>query len=146
MKLTLISAMFVLLTSLPASSPTPEPGKSRVIAVQTYTVPRSEWDGFFSFVDEYIVPRLKANPHIISSRVATHYYGPSEPNIWRITEYASLGEIDLAEAWNDQYDKDHYPAGSAKRDSFDVRYKKYFMPYWENHSDNLLQANENRIK
>lgn len=146
MKFNLIPATCLLVTSLlPADTPN-DPLPNRVLAIQTFNVPRGEWDNFFAYVDKYVVPRLKANPHILSHRMATHYYGSSEPSIWRFTEYASLAGIDLAKEWNTQYLKEHYPEDSSERDTMDDSYDRNFFPYWQNHADNILLVNESRIK
>lgn len=145
---TLLASVATLLFVSPAISFAQQTQQTdtRIIVVQTFKVPRAEWDGFFSYVDKYVLPRIKANPHILGYRMADHYYGTAEPNIWVIIEFANLGAVQQADLWSENYLNDNYPDGTAKRDSLNALHEKYYLPYWQNHTDNILMMNVKRMK
>ena len=119
---------------------------TRIMHVQSFTVPRAELDSFCYYIDSFAFPRRKANPFVLSYRLATHHYGPAEPNVWIFYEFTSLADLERAEVWSARYDSLQYPEQSLRRLAYENAYDNYFFPYWQHHNDVLLSLDEKRIK
>ncbi len=123
-----------------------EAESTRIITVQTFEVPRTEWDDFFDYVDEYVMPDMKANPHVLSYRLARHYYGGNGQQIWVIEEYADLAAVQQSQEWNANRVAEQYPEGSSKATARDEAEQKYWLPYFQKHQDEILMVGESRMK
>ncbi len=117
-----------------------------IVTVTYFEVPLNELDDFWKVIDTYVFPSSKANPHVLSARIGGHYWGDSKKNVWFITEYENLGAIRESEAWDDKYFDEHYPEGSAARDSADAAFEKHFLSHFTGHQDNILTVNAKRMK
>jgi hypothetical protein len=124
----------------------PSAPETHTITVTTFEVPFTELGKFWETIDKYVVPQDKENPHIISERIASHNYGDAKKTVWFITEYASLSEIDASDDWGNKYFDDHYPEGSAARDSANTAFEEHFLKYFGEHQDNILSVNLKRSK
>jgi hypothetical protein len=144
-------AMFVVTSSVLLIAATPvlaqdEAPGTRLITLTSFTVPPGQsLQDFWAVVDKYLFPSDKANPHILSERVASHYFG-SGHNVWIITEYEDLAAVQKAEEWNSEQFEKEYPEGSAARDSADAAFQKGFTPFFTPHEDQILRANLRRVK
>ena len=136
----------VLLTTPLVLNAQEEAESTRVITVQTFEVPRTEWDDFFDYVDEYVMPDMKANPHVLSYRLARHYYGSNGQQIWVIEEYADLAAVQQSQEWNENRVAEQYPEGSSKATARDEAEQKYWLPYFQKHKDEILIVGESRMK
>jgi len=136
----------MLLVSPLVSAVQEEESETRVILVQTFKVPRAEWGNFFDFVEMYLMPEVKANPHVIGYRAANHYYGTTDPDIWIIAEFENLAALEEADSWLQQWLDEDYPEGSPEREAYDASFENNFLPYWGNHSDNILRVDMNHAK
>jgi len=136
----------VLLTTPLVLNAQEEAESTRVITVQTFDVPRTEWDDFFDYVDEYVLPDVKANPHVLSYRLARHYYGGNGQQIWVIEEYADLAAVQQSQEWSENRVAEQYPEGSSKATARDEAEQKYWLPYFQKHRDEILMVGESRMK
>lgn len=144
--LVVIGAAAVFLAAPLVSAIPQQEAETRIIAVTTFKVPFTDFGEFNSMVDKYVIPSVKANPHILSYRMAGHYWGSTRHTVWIIAEYENLAGIEEADSWGDKYYDDNYPEGSAKRDSADKAFQEKFLPYFQDHTDNILSFNVNRSK
>ena len=142
----LLGLAAVLLATPLVSNAQEEPESTRVITVQTFEVPRTEWDSFFDYVDEYVMPDVKANPHVLSYRLARHYFGSNSQQIWIIQEYADLAAVQQSQEWNQNRVAEQYPEGSSKATARDEAEQKYWLPYFQKHKDEILMVGESRMK
>ena len=136
----------VLLTTPLVLNAQEEAESTRIITVQTFEVPRTEWDDFFDYVDEYVMPDMKANPHVLSYRLGRHYYGGNGQQIWVIEEYADLAAVQQSQEWNENRVAEQYPEGSSKATARDEAEQKYWLPYFQKHKDEILMVGESRMK
>jgi hypothetical protein len=136
----------MLLVSPLVSAVQEEESETRVILVQTFKVARAEWGDFFDFMETYWIPSARANPHTIRYRLASHYFGITDPDIWLIAEYENLAALEEADSWAQQWLEERYPQGSTAREAYDASFEKYFLPYWSNHTDNILRVDMNHAK
>ncbi len=142
----LLGLAAVLLATPSVSNAQEEPESTRIITVQTFEVPRTEWDDFFDYVDEYVMPDMKANPHVLSYRLARHYYGGNGQQIWVIEEYADLAAVQQAQEWEENRVAEQYPEGSSEAAARDEAEQKYWLPYFQKHKDEILMVGESRMK
>ena len=140
-----ITSSVFLVSAAPVLAQDEDPG-TRIVTITSFTVPPGQAsEDFWAVVDKYLVPATKANPHILSQRLASHYYGAGH-NVWFITEYEDLSAIQKSDEWSNQNFDEQYPEGSAARDSSDAAFEKSFTPYFTPHEDQLLTANLRRVK
>ncbi len=136
----------VLLTTPLVLNAQEEAESTRIITVQTFEVPRTEWDDFFDYVDQYVMPDMKANPHVLSYRLDRHYFGGNGQQIWVIEEYADLAAVQQSQEWNANRVAEQYPEGSSKATARDEAEQKYWLPYFQKHKDEILMVGESRMK
>ncbi len=136
----------VLLTTPLVLNAQEEAESTRVITVQTFEVPRTEWDDFFDYVDQYVMPDMKANPHVLSYRLARHYFGGNGQQIWVIEEYADLAAVQQSQEWNENRVAEQYAEGSSEATARDEAEQKYWLPYFQKHKDEILLVGESRMK
>ena len=140
-----ITSSVFLVSAAPVLAQDEDPG-TRLITLTSFTVPPGQASqDFWAAVDKYQFPADKANPHILSERVASHYFG-SGHNVWIITEYEDLSALQKADEWNNENFDKEYPEGSAARDSANAAFEKGFTPYFTPHEDQILRANLRRVK
>ena len=120
--------------------------QTHVVTVTTFEVPFTELDKFWETVDKYIMPQDKANPHILSEKIASHNWGDAKKTVWFIAEYASLSEIEASDKFGTKYFDEHYPEGSAARDSANTAFEENFLKHFSEHEDNILTLNLKRSK
>lgn len=108
--------------------------------------PGDSAQAFWEFVDRYVVPADKENPHILSQRMGSHYWGYNEHNVWFITEYEDLAALQAAEEWQDDYNEKHFADGTAAGDSADAAFEQKFLPYFQGHRDFIITTNMERVK
>jgi hypothetical protein len=139
-----LSASFVV--ARPAMTQQEEP-QTHVITVTTFQVPGGEpRTAFWNVVDKYVVPFDKENPHVLSERLASHYWGDDTMTIWFITEYKDLAGIEQAEDWTSENFDKKYPEGSAERKTADEAFEKHFLSHFTGHQDNILSVDMKRAK
>ncbi len=143
--LLVLGTFAVLFTTPLVSNAQDSPQSDRVITVQTFEVPRTEWSDFFDYVDEYVIPGMRGDPYVLSYRLARHYYGSNGQQIWVIEEYADLTAIQKSQEWSEQRLAEQYPEGSPEAAARDEAEQKYWLPYFQEHRDEILMVNENRI-
>jgi quinol monooxygenase YgiN len=136
----------VLLTTPLVLNAQEEAESTRIITVQTFEVPRTEWDDFFDYVDQYVMPDMKANPHVLSYRLARHYFGGNGQQIWVIEEYADLAAVQQSLEWNENRVAEQYAEGSSEAAARDEATQKYWLPYFQKHKDEILMVGETRMK
>lgn len=142
-----LAAVVALLLAAPLLSAVQQPApETRIITVTTLKVPFTEITEFYEVVDKYVIPQIKANPHILSSRMATHAWGSTAQTVWLIQEFKNLGAIDQSNEWGNADFEKRYPEGTAQRDSADKAFEEHFNAYFNDHTDNLLVVNVNRMK
>ena len=132
--------------SAPALLAQDEEPETRVIIVTTFHVPFGEFESVLDVLDTYAVPSAKENPHILGFRYATHAWGDTDPNIWMITEYASMGDIEKAQAWGNAWFDEHFPEDSPEQEEADRAIEEDFLPYFSKHKDQILTVNMNRAR
>ena len=143
----LLSGVLAAIVLAPAvTAPQEEEAATRVIVIQKFQVPRAAWPDFLNFMDEHDLPTAKENPHVLSYRVASHYFGKAAQDMWIITEYRDLAAVEQGLEWDIKHQDDKYPEGSEERKALDDAYEKYFLPYWGSHSDEILILSEDRMK
>jgi hypothetical protein len=120
--------------------------QTHVVTVTTFEVPFPELGKFWEIVDKYVMPADKANPHILSEKIASHNWGDAKKTVWFIAEYESLTELDASDDFGDKYFDEHYPEGSAARDSADTAFEEHFLKHFSGHEDNILTLNMTRSK
>jgi len=133
--------VFPLVSAAQQEEPT-----THILTITSFTVPRANLEEVNEYVDEYIVAPTKADPYVLSFRYGTHLWGGMDPNVWLIAEYESLTALDESTEWQEEWFEEHYPEGSAARDAADVAEREVFLPYFTNHTDNILTVNMNRAK
>ena len=136
----------VLFTAPLVSNAQDSPQSDRVITVQTFEVPRTEWSDFFDYVDKYVIPGMRGDPYVLSYRLARHYYGSNGQQIWVIEEYADLAAVQQSQEWNENRVAEQYPEGSSKATARDEAEQKYWLPYFQKHKDEILMVGESRMK
>ena len=99
-----------------------------------------------SFVDTYIVPPSLADPNTLAFRILTHAWGTNEVNFYLVSEYASLSALDASNEWRDAWFEENYPEDSEERAESDRALAADFLPYWSNHTDNILGTRMDRNK
>jgi hypothetical protein len=136
--------LMVPLASLAQEEEEPE---TRIMTITTMTVPFGEDFGtFLDLVDTYFMPQIQANPYVLSYRIGTHYWGQTRPNIWIVTEYASLGDIEASEDWGEAWFEEHYPEGTPEAEAAEEAYNKVFWPVFSKHTDQILNVDMSRVK
>jgi len=135
----------LIFSASPALAQEEEP-QTHILTITSFKLPAAQAQDFWAVVDKYVVPSDKANPHIISQRMGTHYYGVNDPNVWFVTEYEDLAAIQAADEWSDKWFDDNYPEGSAQRDSADTAFQEKYLPNFTTHTDNILSVNLKRVK
>lgn len=123
------------------------PPETRLMTLTTFTVsgPQSN-QRFNEYVDMIMVPQLQEDPHVLSFRLARHYWGTSTPNVWLITEYASLEELQKSEEFQDRWFQERFPEGSPQREEANRAFQEGFGPYFADHVDNIMTVNMRRAK
>lgn len=142
----LIAVPAALLLAAPLVSAVPQQPETRILTVTTFKVPFGDFEKFFETVDKYAIPQVKADPNVLTYRIATHAWGETDKTVWIIAEYKSLSAIDESNQWGNEWFDKNYPEGTAKRDSADKAFEQNFLPYFQNHSDNILTMNVTRTK
>ena len=142
----LLGLAAVLLATPLVSNAQNDSESTRVITVQIFEVPRTEWDSFFDYVDEYVIPDVKANPHVLSYRLARHYYGSNGQEIWIMEEYADLAAVQQSQEWSNDRVAEQYAEGSSEAAARDEATQKYWLPYFQKHQDEILMVGESRVK
>ncbi len=123
-----------------------EEAETRIVTVTTFKVPFTAMDTFYTVIDKYTMPSVKANPHILSYKIANHFWGTTDHTVWIITEYENLGAIDASIEWGNKWFDDHYAEDSAERKAADKAIEEKFLVYFQHHTDNILSLNMNRRK
>ena len=142
-----VGAAVFLMTPLASFAQEEEEPETRIMTITTLTVPFGEEFGeFMDFVDTYIVPQAQADPYVLSYRIATHYWGQTRPNIWLISEYASLGDIEASEDWGDAWFEEHYLEGTPEREAAEEAFSGVFLPLFFPHTDQILNVDMSRAK
>lgn len=141
-----IAAVAALILAAPVVSAVQQEPETRILTVTTFKVPFGEFDEFFAIVDRYTIPQVKANPNVMTYRIATHAWGQTDKTVWILAEYKDLSAIDASDRWSEEWFEKNYPEGSAKRDSADKAFEETFLPYFQNHTDNILTVNMKRTK
>jgi hypothetical protein len=147
-RLSIVLACATLLLAGPpaAAQEEEEEPETHLITITTFQVPFNDLEEFWDTVDKYVIPSDKENPHVLSERIAGHYYGDSKQTIWFIAEYEDLSAIQKAEEWGEEWFDKNYPEDSAKRDSADTAFEENFLRHFSGHVDNILSVNMNRAK
>lgn len=121
--------------------------QTHILTITSFSVPPGDdATGFWDYVDRYIVPADRENPHILSERMGSHYWGDNEQNVWFISEYEDLAALQAAEDWTSEYNEKRAPEGSAAADSADKAFEEQFLPYFRGHKDNIVTINMKRVK
>jgi hypothetical protein len=143
-----LAGLFMLVLAAPAQAQEAEEApETRVLTMTAFHVPFGEkMAAFTEYADEYIVPPTSADPHVLMFRVAIHYWGATDVTVWLITEYASLTAMELSNSWQNEWYEENYPEGTPEREAADGAFEKYFVPYFAQHEDNILNVNMNRAK
>jgi hypothetical protein len=140
-------AAVLLMAPLASFAQEEEEPETRIITITRFTVPLGEDIGKFRrFVDTYMMPSVQENPYIRSFRVGRHYWGQTHPNIWLITEYALLGDIQAAEEWDEAWFEEHYPEGTPEAEAAEKAWMESFLPFWRKHTDEILRVNMSEAK
>ncbi len=134
-------------TPLDSAAQQEEQPETRIITITTFYVPLGqERQAFLEYVDTYIVPQNKEDPHILAFRIGAHNWGGNKPNIWLITEYESLSTLDQSDEWAATWFEQNFPEGSTARETADKAFEEAFAPYFSKHTDNIIRVNMNRAK
>ncbi len=122
----------------------------RVMQVTTFHAPQGEErQKMMQFINRVIAPQARNNPHVLSYRVATHYYGANSTEIKLITEYADWTSVEApcgepCQTWAEA----NIPAeGTPERAEFNEQqaaWIKFFLA--GGHSDELYSVNMSRAK
>ena len=140
-------AVMLAMTPLASFAQEEEGPETRIMTITTLTVPFGEDFGkFLDFVDTYIVPQVQADPYMLSYRIGTHYYGQTRPNIWIISEYASLSDIEASDDWGSVWFEEHYPEGTPEAEAAQEAFSKVFLPLFAKHTDEILNVDMSRAK
>lgn len=140
-------AAMLLATPLDSAAQQGQQPETHIMTITTFHVPLGpERQQFFEYVDTYMVPQTKEDPHVVSFRFGAHNWGGNQANIWLITEYTSLSAIDQSTEWGTAWFEEHYPEGSAAREAADKDFDEMFAPYFSKHTDNIITVNMNRAK
>jgi hypothetical protein len=124
-----------------------EEPETRVITITTFKVPLGkDLEDFWAAVDKYAFPSDKENPHILSERLASHYWGDNNQTVWFITEYENLAAIEEAERWTEERFDKQYPEGSPRRKTADADFQQKFLRHFSGHVDSILLVSKNRMK
>lgn len=142
----LVAVAAVLLLAAPVVSAVQQEPETRILTVTAFKVPFGDFEKFFGTVDRYLIPQVKANPHILTYRIATHAWGETDKTVWIISEYKDLSGVQASGQWNNEWLERNYPEGTAKRDSADRATEENFLPYFQSHTDNILTVNMTRAK
>ncbi len=120
--------------------------ETRIMTVTTIKVPFPELERYYEVADMYVIPSVKENPHILSYRMGNHAWGSTRHPVWVISEYENMDAIQESQEWGNDWFEEHYPEGTAARDSADAALEEGFLPYFSDHADNIATVNMTRIK
>jgi len=144
----ILAALSVLVLAAPAhAQEAEETPETHVLTITAFHVPFGQkMARFMDYADEYVVPPLADDPHILMFRLATHYWGTTDVTVWLITEYASLTDMERSNEWQNEWFERQYPEGTPEQESFEAAFDKEFAPYFARHEDQILNVNMNRAK
>lgn len=122
----------------------------RVLQITTFRAPQGEErQKMMQFIDRVIAPQARNNPHVLSYRVATHYYGANSTDIKLITEYPDWESVEApcgepCQTWA----AENIPTeGTPEREEFDEQaaaWVKFFLA--GGHRDEIFSVNMSRAK
>lgn len=119
--------------------------ETRIVTVTTFHMPFSKFGEFFEYLDKHFLASDRENPHMLGFKYMTHNWGGTNPNVWLITEYKDLGEIQRAEDWREQRLRRMVP-DSTQRAAINREFQEKFGEYFSNHTDNILIGQVKRMK
>ncbi|MGH7564252.1 MAG: hypothetical protein ACREK5_07495 [Gemmatimonadota bacterium] len=143
-----ILAATLLASALPGAARAQEEQEPeiRTITMTTFTIPPGKGQKFMEYVDTYMMPAIKADPHTLGFRIAGHHWGGSDFNTVIISEYESFEGLSLSEEFQDQWFDENYPEDTPEREAADKAAEEDFLPYFVGHTDNIMNANMSRAK
>lgn len=144
-RIVLPAVLVALCTPYPSRAQEAPDPQTHVVTVTTLHVPFDKMDEYFDYVEKYNLPSEKKNPHILGIKYLVHNWGTNDPNIWIMTEYGNMGEIEKAGEWGDNEFESAYP-DSAERESIGDEFTEKFGEYFEHHNDNILIGQVDRMK
>ncbi len=148
--LALATALALMVPTVALAQGGGQAAEIRVMQVTTFYAPQGEErQKMMQFINRVIAPQARNNPHVLSYRVATHYYGANSTEIKLITEYPDWEAVEApcgepCQTWAEA----NIPAeGTPERAEFDEQqaaWVKFFLA--GGHADELYSVNMNRAK
>ncbi len=139
-------ALLVFTAPLISAIQQEEEAETHAVTVTTFKVPFSEMDDYFEVTEKYTMPSVRANPHILSYKIAVHAWGTTKHTVWIITEYEDMGAIQDSQEWAGDWFDENYPEGTAARDSADAAFEEHVALYNQDHTDNILGVSMDHVK
>lgn len=145
-----IAGALVLLSPAVTMAQDDGPPEIRVLQITTFRAPQGEERQLMMrFIDRVIAPQARNNPHVLSYRVATHFYGANSTDIKLITEYPDWESVEApcgepCQSWAAENIPEQ---GTPEREEFDEQaaaWVKYFLA--GGHRDEIFSINMNRAK
>ncbi len=118
------------------------PGIRTVHVISFELPPLGERGPFFRHLRDWIEPSVQLNPHVINSRVMTHFYGSNASQIVMVREYGSWEDMG---AGCGQPCADYYEANPAPEEGDDgyeafVEGRDLWLKYFSHHRDEIYNA------
>ena len=141
-----------LATALPApalAQDADEPPETRVITMAKFQVPPGEdRQKVMRFIDEVIAPQAQNNPHVLTYRIATHYYGSNSTDIVIIAEYPDWESVEApcgepCQTWAEENIPEE---GTPEREEWNDRAQTWTRYFVGGHTDEVYGTNMRRGK
>lgn len=138
----------VTLAAAPAFAQDDEGPANRVVVVTTFDLPYQHRGAVFPWMEEYFIPAVQLNPHVISARVLTHLYGSHGSRVAIVAEYADIADIEAdCGAPCEEYYEAH-PAPEEGEEGYEENREavELFNKYFSHHEDMIWSSNSEFAK
>ena len=122
----------------------------RVLQITTFYAPQGEErQKMMQFINRVIAPQARNNVHVLSYRVATHFYGANSTEIKLITEYPDWESVaapcgEPCQTWAEENIPEE---GTPEREEFDEQQAAWLKLFLAGgHSDEIYNINMSRAK
>ena len=89
---------------------------------------------------------VKADPNVLTFRLARHHWGSGKANAWFIAEYESLDGLYRSEEFQSDWYDENFPEGTPEREAADKATEEDFLPFFSDHVDEITTTNMSRAK
>ena len=142
-------AVALLATAIPGAVRAQEQEQEpeiRTLTITAFTIPTGKGEKFNEYVDKYVMPAVKADPNVLTFRLARHHWGSGKANAWFIAEYESLEGLYRSEEFQSDWYDENFPEGTPEREAADKATEEDFLPFFSDHVDEITTTNMSRAK